>query len=128
MRRRPKQSSAPPATTEWPQVISYRQQALDDRWDAIVIGSGLGGLTTAALLSKYASRKVLVLERHYTAGGYTHSFRRPGYSLNYAEREIIVPLGYTRTASNRLHHAFAGCWAARSWESASTYLAGRTWR
>jgi len=61
-------------------VISYRQQALDDRWDAIVIGSGLGGLTTAALLSKYASRKVLVLERHYTAGGYTHSFRRPGYS------------------------------------------------
>jgi all-trans-retinol 13,14-reductase len=61
-------------------VISYRQQALDDRWDAIVIGSGIGGLTAAALLSKYASRKVLVLERHYTAGGYTHSFRRPGYS------------------------------------------------
>jgi all-trans-retinol 13,14-reductase len=61
-------------------VISYQQQALDDRWDAIVIGSGIGGLTTAALLSKYASRKVLVLERHYTAGGYTHSFRRPGYS------------------------------------------------
>jgi all-trans-retinol 13,14-reductase len=61
-------------------VISYRQQPLDDRWDAIVIGSGIGGLTAAALLSKYASRKVLVLERHYTAGGYTHSFRRPGYS------------------------------------------------
>lgn len=61
-------------------MISYKQQALDDRWDAIVIGSGIGGLTTAALLSKYASRKVLVLERHYTAGGYTHSFRRPGYS------------------------------------------------
>jgi all-trans-retinol 13,14-reductase len=61
-------------------VISYQQQALDDRWDAIVIGSGIGGLTAAALLSKHASRKVLVLERHYTAGGYTHSFRRPGYS------------------------------------------------
>jgi all-trans-retinol 13,14-reductase len=61
-------------------VISYQQQTLDDRWDAIVIGSGIGGLTAAALLSKFASRKVLVLERHYTAGGYTHSFRRPGYS------------------------------------------------
>jgi all-trans-retinol 13,14-reductase len=61
-------------------MISYQQQTLDDRWDAIVIGSGIGGLTAAALLSKYASRKVLVLERHYTAGGYTHSFRRPGYS------------------------------------------------
>jgi phytoene dehydrogenase-like protein len=61
-------------------MISYKQHPLDDRWDAIVIGSGIGGLTAAALLSKHASRKVLVLERHYTAGGYTHSFHRPGYS------------------------------------------------
>ena len=60
-------------------MVSYKQQALDDRWDAIVIGSGIGGLTAAALLSKYAGKKVLVLERHYTAGGYTHSFHRPGY-------------------------------------------------
>src|ERR1700721_800627 len=61
-------------------MVSYKQHALDDRWDAIVVGSGIGGLTTAALLSKYAAKKVLVLERHYTAGGYTHSFHRPGYS------------------------------------------------
>lgn len=47
-------------------------------FDAIVIGSGLGGLTTAALLAK-AGQRVLVLERHYTAGGFTHSFRRKGY-------------------------------------------------
>ena len=31
--------------------------------DAIVIGSGIGGLSTAALLSK-AGKKVLVLEQH----------------------------------------------------------------
>ena len=62
-------------------MVSYKQHSLDDRWDAIVIGSGIGGLTAAAMLSKYASRKVLVLERHYTAGGYTHSFTRPGYCL-----------------------------------------------
>ena len=61
-------------------MVSYKQHSLDDRWDAIVIGSGIGGLTTAALLSKHAAKRVLVLERHYTAGGYTHSFRRPGYS------------------------------------------------
>ena len=61
-------------------MISYKQHSLDDRWDAIVIGSGIGGLTAAALLSRHAKKKVLVLERHYTAGGYTHSFRRPGYS------------------------------------------------
>jgi all-trans-retinol 13,14-reductase len=61
-------------------MVSYKQHPLDERWDAIVIGSGIGGLTTAALLSKHAAKKVLVLERHYTAGGYTHSFHRPGYS------------------------------------------------
>lgn len=61
-------------------MVSYKQHSLDDHWDAIVIGSGIGGLTAAALLSKQAGKKVLVLERHYTAGGYTHSFNRPGYS------------------------------------------------
>jgi len=58
---------------------AYKQTALDDRWDAIVIGSGIGGLTAAALLAKHASKRVLVLERHYTAGGFTHTFHRPGY-------------------------------------------------
>ena len=49
-------------------VLSYKQHTLEDNWDAIVIGSGLGGLSVAALLAKYAGKKVLVLERHYTAG------------------------------------------------------------
>lgn len=50
-----------------------------DRYDAIVIGSGMGGLTSAALLAKHGSMRVLVLERHYTAGGYTHVFRHGDY-------------------------------------------------
>src|ERR1700733_850316 len=58
---------------------SYKQATLEDRWDAVVIGSGMGGLTVAALLAKHAGKRVLVLERHYAAGGYTHSFHRPGY-------------------------------------------------
>lgn len=61
-------------------MVSYKQQTLEERWDAIVIGSGIGGLTAAALLAKHAGKRVLVLERHYTAGGYTHSFNRPGYT------------------------------------------------
>jgi len=60
-------------------MLPYKQLK-DERWDAIVIGSGIGGLTVAALLAKEAAKKVLVLERHYTAGGYTHAFDRPGYS------------------------------------------------
>ena len=59
---------------------SYKQQQLEETWDAIVIGSGMGGLTAAAMLSKYVGKKVLVLERHYAPGGYTHAFHRPGYT------------------------------------------------
>ncbi|MGB5698044.1 MAG: NAD(P)/FAD-dependent oxidoreductase [Polyangiales bacterium] len=59
---------------------SYKQHpGLADRWDAIVIGSGIGGLSVAATLAKLAGKRVLVLEQHYTAGGFTHTFRRPGY-------------------------------------------------
>lgn len=47
-------------------------------FDAIVIGSGLGGLTTAALLAG-EGKKVLVLERHYVPGGFTHAFKRKGF-------------------------------------------------
>src|ERR1039457_6819260 len=48
-------------------------------WDAIVIGSGIGGLAAAALLSRYGGKRGAGLERHYTPGGFTHTFRRPGY-------------------------------------------------
>ncbi|MBL8624776.1 MAG: NAD(P)/FAD-dependent oxidoreductase [Myxococcales bacterium] len=62
---------------------SYKQHGLPDPgprgWDSIVIGSGLGGLTAASMLARHAGQRVLVLERHYTAGGFTHTFHRPGY-------------------------------------------------
>jgi all-trans-retinol 13,14-reductase len=59
--------------------LSYKRRTPGGSWDAIVIGSGMGGLAAAALLAKHAGQRVLVLERHYTAGGYTHVFKRPGY-------------------------------------------------
>ena len=46
-----------------------------EQWDAIVIGSGPGGLTTAACLGS-AGMRVLVLERHDVAGGNMQVFRR----------------------------------------------------
>lgn len=57
----------------------YRRHTLKGSYDAIVIGSGIGGLSTASMLARHGRRRVLVLERHYTLGGYTHAFRRPGY-------------------------------------------------
>ncbi len=57
----------------------YGKFDLATRWDAIVIGSGVGGLASAALLAKHAGRRVLVLEQHYMPGGFTHAYRRHGY-------------------------------------------------
>lgn len=56
----------------------YKKERLNPPYDAIIIGSGIGGLSCAAFLAK-AGKKVLVLERHYTAGGFTHTFQRKGY-------------------------------------------------
>lgn len=58
---------------------AYKRMDFVRPFDTIVIGSGIGGLTCAALLAKHAQERVLVLERHYTAGGFTHAFRRPGF-------------------------------------------------
>ena len=56
----------------------YNKANLKEFYDSIIIGSGLGGLTTAAFLAKNGQR-VLGLERHYTAGGFTHVYKRAGF-------------------------------------------------
>ncbi len=56
----------------------YRSTRVDADYDVIVVGSGIGGLCSAALLSQMG-KKVLVLEQHYTAGGFTHAYEREGY-------------------------------------------------
>lgn len=48
-------------------------------WDAIVIGSGMGGMAAGAALARVGNR-VLLLEQHRTLGGLTHSFSRDGFT------------------------------------------------
>ena len=74
----------------------YRPNRLAESYDAIVIGSGIGGLTTAALLSELG-QKVCVLEQHYTAGGYTHSYSRDGYEWDVGVHYIGDVGARTRT-------------------------------
>jgi len=52
-----------------------------DTVDAIVVGAGAGGLTTAALLAR-RGLSVLVLERRDVAGGSLNTCRRPGYAFD----------------------------------------------
>jgi phytoene dehydrogenase-like protein len=61
-----------------------------ERWDAIVIGSGLGGLTCAAYLCA-TGKRTLVLEAHYVAGGNSQAFRR---NLHGREYEFDVGVHY----------------------------------
>ncbi len=56
----------------------YRANRLAGEYDVLIIGSGIGGLVNAALLS-LLGKKVCVLEQHYTAGGYTHAYEREGF-------------------------------------------------
>jgi len=45
-------------------------------FDAVVVGSGVGGLAAASLLARVGGKRVLVLERHFKPGGFTHTFER----------------------------------------------------
>src|SRR5580704_10557961 len=81
---------------------SYQQNPVADQWDAIVIGSGIGGLAAAALLAKHGGKRVLVLERHYVAGGFTHTFHRPGYEWDVGVHYV----GQVQDAASPLRRIF----------------------
>lgn len=75
---------------------------MKEKYDIVIIGGGLGGLTVAAYLAKYG-RKVLILEKNHECGGCCVSFKRKDYTfdasihwLNNIEiiNEILSDLGF----------------------------------
>ena len=82
--------------------FSYKQRpTIDDHYDAICVGSGLGSLVTANLLAK-KGRKVLILEKHYTPGGFTHVFSRPEYEWDVGVHYV----GNVHQPGNLIHYLF----------------------
>src|ERR1700712_3231461 len=71
------------------------------RYDVVIIGSGIGGLTAGALLSK-AGLTVCVLEKEPHPGGYLAGFRRKDFRFDtaihwlnqYSEEGMVSRLFY----------------------------------
>lgn len=61
------------------------------QYDVVVIGAGIGGLTTAACLAK-AGQRVLVVEQSDGVGGYGQAFRRGPYTFDPAMS--VFPQGH----------------------------------
>lgn len=66
------------------------EPTLKERYDVIVIGAGLGGLSSASLLSR-AGLRVLAVERQDGVGGYAREFRRGAYRFALAVHVMAEP-------------------------------------
>ena len=70
--------------------------------EVCIIGAGLGGLTSGALLSK-KGYKVTILEQHYVVGGSATAFKRKGYTCEVGLHEMDSL--YTDKNKNKIFEA-----------------------
>lgn len=106
----------------------------EDEYDYIVIGSGIGGLSAAAMLSQCYKYKVLVLESHYLLGGCAHTFERGGFKFDAGPslwngmatkpynplREVMEIVG----AGDRVQYSYYDGWVMHTPESSFKFTVG----
>ena len=80
--------------------MEIRGREYQKSYDAIIVGSGIGGLCCANLLAQ-AGMNVLVIEQHYVLGGFCSTFRRKGFTFD-AATHFYPLLGNPSTFPGRL--------------------------
>jgi len=73
-------AGASPLSLDW-DSLPFNTAPHSDSYDAIIIGSGLGGLSCAAAFARQGF-KPLVLEQHSIPGGYATAFTRRGFKFD----------------------------------------------
>jgi phytoene dehydrogenase-like protein len=68
-------------------ILKYRLRVADMKYDVIIIGAGLGGLTAGATLAK-RGKKVLLIEQHAIPGGCATTFKRKDYVVEVGLHEL----------------------------------------
>src|SRR5436309_1221786 len=69
------------------------------RYDAVIIGAGIGGLVCANYLAR-SGLQVLLVEQHFMVGGYCSTFRRKGFTFD-AATHFYPLLGNPETLTGR---------------------------
>lgn len=86
---------------------AYRKhEGVVGEFDAIVIGSGMGGLSVASLLAQEGKR-ILLLEQNNVVGGMTQSYTRNGYRWTVG-MHYIGEVGSTKGAGWKLFNKATG--------------------
>ncbi|BBL86554.1 Carotenoid isomerase (chromatophore) [Paulinella micropora] len=90
--------------------INNVTSSLNTELDALIIGSGVGGLVTGTQLASKGA-KVLVLERYLTPGGSGSSFRREGYTFDVGASMVfgLGKKGYTNLLTRALNDIGEEC-------------------
>jgi phytoene dehydrogenase-like protein len=86
--------------------------------DVIVIGSGIGGLSCAALLARYGF-DVMVCESHTIAGGAAHAFERQGFIFD-SGPSLYSGLS-ERPSPNPLRHVLDAIGVDLTWATYDTW-------
>lgn len=85
--------------------------------DVIVIGSGIGGLSCAALLARYGF-EVVVCESHTIPGGAAHGFDRAGFLFDSGPS---LYSGLSSPSPNPLRHVLDAIGEAPDWKTYATW-------